>query len=142
MPFRPTPPYQRDWSRLLSRVPFDADDVQYSLAVLAQWQDQRRDYAEALAYGLTTIAGYLTNNAAKGNAARDLVLIVLGDHQPLASVSGEAASHDVPIHVITSRTGIIKALGAAGFTPGLNPPRQPLMPMHKLTPLLLQVFAE
>ena len=55
-------------------------------------------------------AGYLQRAA-----DRDLVMILLGDHQPAAAVSGEGAPWDVPVHVIASRPQILDALTRRGF---------------------------
>jgi hypothetical protein len=48
------------------------------------------------------------------------VLVLLGDHQPAASVTGPDARWDVPVHVITSRGDIIAALLDEGFVSGVE----------------------
>ena len=45
--------------------------------------------------------------------AHDYVMILIGDHQPPALVSGEGAPWDVPIHVITNRPDDSRQSGAA-----------------------------
>jgi len=134
-PFRPTPPYQPDWARLLSERPFDAVDEQRALAHRAEWTNLGPAYVDTVAYVLTSLAGYL-----RERPQADLVLVVLGDHQPPAGVAGEAASWDVPVHVIARRPALLQALVASGFTPGLAPRRPALGAMHVLTPLLLNAF--
>ena len=37
----------------------------------------------------------------------DLVLVVLGDHQPATVITGEDASHDVPISIIARDPKVI-----------------------------------
>jgi hypothetical protein len=137
MPFRPTPPYQADWARVLSREPFDAARVDESLARLPEWTNMQPAYAETLAYTFTYLSGFLRTHA----DAR-LVWIILGDHQPAASVSGKGARWDVPVHVVTGNTAIADALIAAGFTEGLTPATASLGPMHDLPRLLLRSFAD
>jgi hypothetical protein len=70
-----------------------------------------------------------------------LVLIVIGDHQPPALVSGEGANWDVPVHVITNRTAVLDRLRARGFRSGVVPERPTLGKMHTLTPLLIEAFS-
>lgn len=135
MPFRPTPPYQADWEQMLSQQPFESGVLETSLTRTPEWMSLGPAYTDALDYALTWLAGYLENRAAE-----DLVMIVLGDHQPPASVSGVDAPWTVPLHVITHRTEILDALLAAGLQPGLTPGRPVLRPMHELTALLLDAF--
>ena len=66
----------------------------------------------------------------------DLVLLVLGDHQPLAAVSGEGAPWEVPVHLITGRAEVRDAFLAQGFVPGLVPRRPALGGMADLTQML------
>ena len=86
-------------------------------------------------YSYETLAGYV-----RKHAGRDVVIVLIGDHQPPALVSGVGASWDVPVHVISSRAAILDQLIAQGFRPGLTPSRPTLGPMHDLTPTLLRAF--
>jgi uncharacterized protein (DUF2126 family) len=65
---------------------------------------------------------------------------VIGDHQPMASVSGTGASWDVPVHIISADTHLLKRFEALGFTPDLLPMRPSTAGMHELTPVLLAAF--
>jgi hypothetical protein len=67
-------------------------------------------------------------------------MVVVGDHQPPAAVSGPDAPWHVPVHVIASKPGVLQHLSAQGFRPGLTPPPTPIGGMHALTPALLQAF--
>jgi hypothetical protein len=134
-PFRPTPPYQADWDRMLTQQPFEAGTLEVSLTRPPDWTDLGPAYTDALNYAFTWLAGYLEKHADS-----DLVIIVLGDHQPPASVSGASAPWEVPVHVITQRTDILESLQSAGLQPGLEPGRPTLGPMHELSAALLTVF--
>ncbi|HMJ86287.1 MAG TPA: hypothetical protein VK504_24085 [Vicinamibacterales bacterium] len=136
-PFRPTPPYQPDWPRMLTPRPYDPSDIVRAYAHQPDWTNFGPGYVEAMTYDLDMLAGYL-----KRHADRDLVMIVLGDHQPPAAVSGEHASWDVPVHVIASRAAVLDRLLSAGFTPGLTPTRHPIGRMHQLLPKLLDAFGD
>ncbi len=134
-PFGPTAPYQPDWARFTGSQPYDQDAVDAALAKEPNWLDLRPSYANSVNYAYASIGGYL-----RLNADRDLVMVMLGDHQPAAAVAGEGASWDVPVHIIASRPELLERFIARGFHPGMNPPRQAIGPMHKLLPTLLDVF--
>jgi hypothetical protein len=92
---------------------------------------------KSLAYTYRTLAGYLRHRA-----GRELVLVMLGDHQPPAAVTGEGARWDVPVHVIGARGEVLDRLRAAGFRSGLAPAPQARGAMHQLSPLLLDAFGK
>ena len=90
VPFGPTPIYQADWPRILTDTPYDSDQIVASYATEPDYVDFRPGYARAVSYALDTIAGFL-----RYRADRDFVMILIGDHQPPALVSGEGATWDV-----------------------------------------------
>ena len=51
----------------------------------------------------------------------DLVLVMLGDHQPATIVSGEDAGHDVPIAILARDPAILDAIAGWGWGAGLRP---------------------
>jgi hypothetical protein len=130
-PFHPTPPYQPDWSAMTSSAPFTTADLGESLTRAFDWSELRRPYAAALAYTYEYWGGYLT-----AHPDRDFLLVLIGDHQPPANVSGEGARWDVPVHVITRDRALEATLTRAGFVPGLTPAPAPVAGMHELAPLL------
>ena len=138
-PFRPTPPYQPDWGRILTADPFDQAEIKQELTPAGGegWvlSDLGPAYGDAVAYLLRVVAGWL-----RLRPDLDLVLLVLGDHQPLAAVSGEGASWEVPVHLITQRAAVREAFLAEGFVPGLVPRRPALGGMADLTQALLRAF--
>ena len=136
-PFTPTPPYQPDWSRMLDERPYDAADLDRSFEELPDWMNLGPGYVKAVDYTLRTVAGYL-----RLRGDRDLVMIVIGDHQPAAAVSGERAPWDVPVHIIASRPELLARLRGSGFVDGLTPKRPILGKMHELLPILLKAFGE
>jgi len=135
VPFGPVPPYQPDWQRLLGERPFDEADTARALAVPVDWLDMTPAYLRLVEYTYRWIGGYL-----RLPPSRDTVYVLLGDHQPTANVSGEGASWDVPVHIISRDPQLLQRFIAQGFTAGLEPPRAPLGGMHELTAMLLQAF--
>jgi hypothetical protein len=135
-PFGPVPPYQPAWSRVLTRDAFDRADVERAMAANPDLTNLGPSYVRAMAYEYRSLAGYLREQS------DDLVLVVIGDHQPPAAVSGRDASWRVPVHVIGGREGIRRRLLDHGFRPGLEPGSPAIGAMYQLTPLLLDAFDE
>jgi hypothetical protein len=135
IPFRPVPPYQPDWSRLTGDRPFDDVDVARAHSERADWLDLFPAYVRAIDYTYRWLAGYLERPR-----TREVLTILIGDHQPVASVSGPGASWDVPVHVIGASPRLMQRLASLGFRPGIEPQRPSLGAMHELTALLLRAF--
>jgi len=132
-PFSPTPPYQPSWPRMLTSTPYDEADYQKAWAQPPDWLNLGPSYVHSMDYALATLGGFVSQPR-----TRDLVMILIGDHQPPAVVSGEGAPWDVPVHVVSSRPALLDALKARGFTAGLQPgSRTPLMRLHELMPALV-----
>jgi Sulfatase len=136
-PFNPTPPYQPDWTRVASEHPFDGPAIVRAYAQQPDWMNFTPGYAGALSYEMTMFAGYLQKHRDD-----DMVMILVGDHQPPALVSGQRASWDVPVHVIARQRSILDRLIARGFRRGLRPERPALGRMQALLPILLQSFGD
>ena len=136
-PFTPAPPYQPDWSRVLTSHAYDVADLDRAWSDQPDWLNLGPSYVHALAYAYMTVGGYL-----RLRADRDFVMILIGDHQPPGLVSGAGASWDVPVHVITSRRGILDRLRNHGFRDGLTPGRSAVARMDTLLPLLLDAFGD
>jgi hypothetical protein len=135
-PFIPTPPYQPDWSRMFLERPYDGPSIVRAYAQQPDWTHFGPGYVNAIAYDYATLAGYL-----RLHAHGDFVMILLGDHEPAAAVSGEKAPWDVPVHVIASRPQILDRLRVRGFHAGLTPVRPSLGRMHTLLPTLQDAFS-
>jgi hypothetical protein len=134
-PFGPVPPYQPDWPRMLTDEPFDAGEAEASLARWPDLADLGPSYARATAYEFVTFAGYL-----REHAGDDLVMILVGDHQPPAAVSGPGAPWEVPVHIIARQAPIIEHLLEKGFARGVSPVRPAIAPLHGLLTLLMEAF--
>ena len=79
-------------------------------------------YARTLEYSLNTLTSFVQHYGRK-----NLVLIVVGDEQPLAIVSGQQASREVPISIIAHDPSVLKRVGAWDWQSGLLPsPRAPV----------------
>jgi hypothetical protein len=137
-PFVPAPPYQPDWDRVMTTDPYDADALDRAWSAWPDWTNLGPSYLEAFDYALRNIGGYL-----RLRADRDLVVVLVGDHQPPALVSGEGASWDVPVHVIASRPAVLDRLRERHqFTDTLHPGEQTVARMDTLLPILLDAFGD
>ena len=136
-PFTPAPPYQADWERVLTPHPYEADVLDRAWSEQPDWMNLGPSYVQALRYAYATIGGYLALRA-----DRDLVLILVGDHQPPSLVSGAGASWNVPVHVIAGRSELLQRLQRHRFRPGLAPGSSAVATMHGLLPILLDAFGD
>jgi len=135
-PFSPLAPYQPDWAKMLTPYPFTDAQLDTAYVGLPDYMDLGPNYADAVAYAYETFAGYLHQRA-----GRDYVMVLIGDHQPPALVSGEGQPWDVPMHVITNREDILDRLAAKGFVRGLTPQRPHFGEMHAVVPALLDALS-
>ena len=93
-------------------------------------------YARSLEYSLNTLISFVQHDGKK-----NLVLVVVGDEQPLAIVSGQAAGHDVPISVIAHDPSVIKRIAGWGWESGLRPsPRAPVWRMSAFRDRFLTAY--
>jgi hypothetical protein len=71
----------------------------------------------------------------------DLVLVVVGDHQPATIVSGHGASHDVPITVIARDPAVVDRISGWGWQDGMLPgPQAPAWPMDAFRDRFLAAY--
>ncbi|MFI0965364.1 sulfatase-like hydrolase/transferase [Streptomyces sp. NPDC021080] len=74
------------------------------------------EYGKAISYSVTSLINYLVKY---GN--KNTVLIYLGDHQPIARVSGDHASRDVPVSIVAKDPKVLDKIADWGWTDGLQP---------------------
>lgn len=135
-PFRPVPPYLADPQRLLAADVFSDEDVNRALTAPVSWTDPTPAYIDAMRYQFDWLTRWL-----REEAPRNMLLIVIGDHQPVGGVTGPNASWDVPVHVIGTDEALLARLETAGFRRGLQPDVTAIGPMHGLTQTLIDAFA-
>jgi phosphatidylglycerophosphate synthase len=136
-PFAPAPPYQPDWHRMLTPKPYDPAELDAAYSTYPDWLNLAPSYLAAVSYSYRTLAGYL-----RQHMDEDFVMILIGDHEPPALVTGPDTPWDVPVHVIAKRRDVLERLVSHGFQPGLTPHRPSLGKMHTLTPVLLDAFSK
>jgi phosphatidylglycerophosphate synthase len=94
-------------------------------------------YGQSIQYTMTALTSWVTELNDP-----NLVLVVLGDHQPHTAVSGPGATHDVPISIITRAPSVLKQMSSWHWQNGLLPaPSAPLEPMDAFRNQLLNTFS-
>ena len=93
-------------------------------------------YGTSIVYAMNTLTSFVQHYGDK-----DLVLIVLGDHQPLPIVSGHNSNHDVPISIIAHDPKVLEQIGGWGWNAGLRPKATaPVWPMSAFRNRFLTAF--
>jgi hypothetical protein len=93
-------------------------------------------YGQSIEYSLSALISFVATYGDK-----NLVLIVLGDHQPAKVVSGEDPTHNVPITVIAHDRSVMRRIASWGWEPGLRPSADaPLWPMDAFRDRFLSAF--
>jgi len=83
------------------------------------WPDPTRiraAYGKSIEYSLNALVTFITTYGDD-----DTVVVMLGDHQPATVVSGEGASHDVPISIVARDHKVLDAISGWGWGAGLHP---------------------
>ncbi|ABL81191.1 CDP-alcohol phosphatidyltransferase [Nocardioides sp. JS614] len=78
--------------------------------------DVRRLYGQSIEYTMDTLVSFLETYPDP-----NLVLVVLGDHQPHSYVTGPDPGHDVPVSVIAQDPRVVDRIAGWGWQPGLHP---------------------
>jgi phosphatidylglycerophosphate synthase len=93
-------------------------------------------YARSLEYSLNTLISFVRHYGRK-----NLVLVIVGDEQPLPIVSGQGASHDVPISIIAHDPSVLKRISGWRWQPGLLPsPQAPVWRMSAFRDRFLTAY--
>jgi phosphatidylglycerophosphate synthase len=129
-----------DWDDVGNGSVFNSMPVdQVSTGALWSDHDQvRAAYGRSVEYSLNALFSFVQRY---GND--DLVLVVLGDHQPSTIVTGlhPELSHDVPISVIAHDPAVLDKIAGWGWEDGLRPsPQAPVWPMNAFRDRLLTAF--
>jgi hypothetical protein len=93
-------------------------------------------YAESINYSIGSLLSW-----ARTYGDDDLVLILFGDHQPNARVSGNGASHDVPITIVAKDPAVFDKIAGWNWEEGLRPSAEaPLWKMDAFRDRFLTAF--
>ena len=136
-PWTRTPPFI-PWGDVGDGSIFDRLPVEESTkaSLFGDSERARAAYAHSIEYSLNTIFSFVQRYGDD-----DLVLVVLGDHQPATVVTGEGASHDVPISVIAHDPKVMDQIAGWSWQDGMSPsPKAPVWPMAAFRDRFLTAF--
>ena len=115
---------------------FDRLPADESAGLFGDEERARAAYAHSIEYSMNTVLSFVQRYGDE-----DLVLIVLGDHQPATVITGEDASHDVPISVIAHDPKVMDQIAGWSWEDGISPSsRAPVWPMAAFRDRFLTAF--
>ncbi|MFF0200399.1 sulfatase [Streptomyces sp. NPDC005017] len=85
------------------------------------WRDPdsvRTEYRRAIEYSLRSLTGWLERYGDD-----DTVLVFLGDHQPVPTVTAGSTSRDVPVTIVARDPEVLDRIADWDWSPGLKPAR-------------------
>jgi phosphatidylglycerophosphate synthase len=98
----------------------------------------RQFYGRSIQYSLDALTSWVTELNDP-----NLVLILLGDHQPHTTVSGVGANHEVPISIVARDPSVFRQITSWRWEDGLRPGRSaPLEPMDAFRNQFLGAFSK
>jgi hypothetical protein len=96
----------------------------------------RAAYGQSIEYSLSTVLSFVQRYGDD-----DMVLVVLGDHQPATVVTGQGAGRDVPISVITRDAKVMERISGWDWEDGMLPsPAAPVWPMADFRDRFLEAY--
>lgn len=111
-------PKMVDWNDLGDGSVFKAIQKAGNKAsdIIADPTRSKQEYGKSISYSVTALTQWLERYGSD-----DTVLVFLGDHQPIARVSGEKASRDVPISIVAKDPKVLDKIASWNWTDGLKP---------------------
>ncbi|MEU2897722.1 CDP-alcohol phosphatidyltransferase [Streptomyces sp. NPDC001273] len=111
-------PEMVDWEDLGDGSVFDAIQKagKDSSDVIADADESKEEYGRSVQYSVDALTQWLERYGTD-----DTVLVFLGDHQPIARVSGHGADRDVPVTVVARDPAVLEKIEDWNWTEGLRP---------------------
>jgi len=132
-------PRMIDWNQVGDGSIFKTMPVDHALTRSELFGDLARvrgAYGQSIEYSLNALVSFVQHY---GN--KNLVLVVLGDHQPSKIITGDAPSHDVPISVIARDPAVLGKIAGWGWSTGLRPrSNAPVWPMDAFRDRFFRAF--
>jgi hypothetical protein len=137
-PFNLIPVYFEDWSLIGDGSIYHRPESVRVLPIRTGRQTAgAAGLAEAIAYELKLIAGYL-----RQFVSDESLVVIVGDHQPFSGITGRNKPRSVAIHVASRRAELLSPFLRRGYVPGAFPSQfLPHFGMETFLPALLQDFS-
>jgi hypothetical protein len=131
-------PHMIGWNQLGDGSVFDTMAAQGQSPDVV-WRDPshvQAAYGQSIQYSLNALISFVQTYHDK-----NLVLVVLGDHQPATIVSGHGGNHDVPITIISHDPAVMARITPWGWQDGMRPsPDAPVWPMSAFLDRFLNAY--
>jgi hypothetical protein len=115
-----------------------AAHAQTATGLWAHREDVPAAYRTSIAYSLRSVVDLVARH--RGD---DLVVLVVGDHQPSTIVSGFGGNHDVPVTIVARDPKVLDAVTSWRWQPGLRPDQAaPVWPMAAFRDRFLTAFSD
>jgi hypothetical protein len=105
-----------DWSQVASGSAFTGHQQSFPVG-WSNLRDGGPAYGHSVAYDFEVIERYLLQRF-----NHDALVIILGDHQPAGSVTGDDPSWAVPVHVLSRNRSLVERFRGVGYVDGMTPP--------------------
>jgi hypothetical protein len=131
-------PNMLDWNTIGNGSVFDPMAKQVAdRTSLWQSSDQvRTQYAKSIAYTMKAVTSW-----ASTYGDSNLVMIFFGDHQPVSTVSGVGADHDIPITIVAKDKTVLNRIASWDWADGIKPaPNTPVWKMNQFRDKFLTAF--
>lgn len=131
-------PHMIDWNNLDDGSAFDGlpEQGQPPSVVWRHASHVQAAYGQSIQYSMNALISFVQTYH-----DNNLVLVVLGDHQPAPIVTGSGASHDVPISIVAHDPSILDRISSWGWQDGLLPsPQAPVWPMDAFRDRFLTAY--
>lgn len=136
VPWSPVPSLV-DWDRVGDGSVYEGmADEELSESALRDPDRMRSAYPQAVGYSLNTMISYVETYGDD-----DLVFMFLGDHQPARMITGDDATADVPMSIVTRDQEVLDRISGWGWQDGLKPgPEAPVARMDTFRDKFLGTF--
>jgi hypothetical protein len=136
-PWNVQPRLVADWSRLQDGALFNRMKPLTYPIEWPKFENAGEAYIRSIVYDMKLLKEYV-----RDNVKDDSLVIILGDHQPVADVNGHSASRGVPVHVLSRSEALVQPFSARGYQRGMRPgPGGPTAGLESLLPSLLLDFS-
>jgi phosphatidylglycerophosphate synthase len=132
-------PSMVDWSHLGDGSVFERihSRAETAEALWSHREDVPAAYMRSIEYSLSTLISFVERYGDD-----NLVVVLLGDHQPATIVSGHTSNRDVPITVIAHDRVVTDRISAWGWTAGMRPgPNAPVWRMDAFRDRFLTAYS-
>jgi hypothetical protein len=115
-PWSHLPTIVEDWSRLGDGSIFNRTKTVRFPIEWPHFENATEAYGQSIIYDFELLRRYVTRFIDDGS-----LVIILGDHQPVAEVNGDSWEYGVPVHVLSKNPELVRPFVTRGYQPGIRP---------------------